>query len=227
MRCASSVSSSGLTVTPRAVLADDHRMVMEGIAELVKDAVRVVALAGCGRSLGEAIVRTSPDIVISDINMPNGGGLDALQSDRSVGRCTPFLFLTMHTEAPLVARAFELGAKGYVLKTAAGEELLRAISRVVAGGTYVTPMLNAKMHRSCEIEHFRLTPRLREVLVLTARGLPAKRVAAHLEVSVRTIEAHRYALMQIFDAHTTLDLVHRATDAGCLFAIDGSDFGKP
>jgi DNA-binding NarL/FixJ family response regulator len=202
-------------------------MVMEGIAELVTDAVRVVALAGCGRSLDEAIGRTSPDIVISDIDMPEGSGLDALQSDRSAGRRTPFLFLTMHTEAPLVARAFELGAKGYVLKTAAGEELLRAISRVVAGGTYVTPMLNAKLHRSSKVEQFRLTPTLREVLNLTARGLPAKRVAAHLEVSVRTIESHRYTLMQIFDAHTILDLVHRATDAGCLLALDRSDFGKP
>lgn len=227
MRCASAISPNATPVSPRVVLADDHRMVMEGIAELVQDTVRVVAMAGCGRSLADAIEQTSPDLVISDINMPNGSGLDALQSDRDAGRCTPFLFLTMHTEPPLVARAFELGAKAYVLKTAAGDELLRAISRVVAGGIYVTPILNAKLHRSSEIERFRITPRLREVLYLTARGLPAKRVAAQLEVSVRTIESHRYTLMQIFDAHSILDLVHRATEAGCLLAIDRSSSGRP
>lgn len=226
MRASCAISQSAPSALPRAVLADDHQMVMEGIADLLKDTVRLVAMAGCGRSLAEAITRTSPDIVISDISMPNGSGIAVLQSVRAVGKRTPFLFLTMHAEGTLVARALELGANGYVLKTAAGEELLRAVGVVVAGGTYVTPMLNTRMRSGFEIDRYHLTRRLREVLCLTARGLQAKQIATHLALSVRTIESHRSTLMQIFDAHSVWDLVRRAKDVGCLLDITQSDLAS-
>lgn len=227
MRAARAVSGKARSALPRAVIADDHHMVMEGIADLLKDTVHLVAMAGCGRSLTEAITRTSPDIVISDINMPRGSGIDVLQAVRAGGVQIPFLFLTMHAEGTLVARALELGAKGYVLKTAAGEELLQAVAAVAAGGTYITPMLTLRMRRGFEIERYRLTRRLREVLYLTARGLQAKQIAAQLGLSVRTVESHRATLMQIFDAHSVCDLVRRATDVGCLLAITLNDFGPP
>jgi DNA-binding NarL/FixJ family response regulator len=201
---------------PRAVLADDHLMVMEGIAELLAERVRLVALAATGRALVDAIERTVPDPVIADVNMPHGSGLDAMKSVQAAGARTPFLFLTMHAEGPLVASVMRAGASGYVLKSAAGEELLHAVDVVLGGGTYVTPSLGARMLGSFAVERYRLTAKQDQILHLTGRGLRSKQIAAMLGVSIRTVEAHRYTLMQIFEAHSVLELVRRATCLGCM-----------
>lgn len=216
-------SSGVLSGAPRAVLADDHLMVMEGIAHLLADTVRLVALAATGRALADAIARTTPDLVITDVNMPHGNGLDVLKAVRAAGNQTPFIFLTMHAEGPLVASILREGANGYVLKSAAGEELLRAIHDVLAGRTYVTPLLSAKMLSSFAVARYRLTAKQHEVLTLTGRGLRSKQIAALLAISVRTVEAHRYALMQIFEAHSVLELVRKAADLGCVVASQSND----
>jgi DNA-binding NarL/FixJ family response regulator len=203
---------------PRAVLADDHLIVMEGIAKLLEEKVRLVALAATGRALLDAIRRTSPDIIIADVNMPHGNGIDALKSVRAAGSQTPFLFLSMHAEGPLVAGVMRAGASGYVLKSAAGDELLRAVDAVLAGGTYVSPSLSAKMLSRFSVDRYRLTPKQDQILHLTGRGLRSKQIAAKLAISTKTVEAHRYALMQIFEVHSALELVRRATDLGCMIA---------
>jgi DNA-binding NarL/FixJ family response regulator len=203
---------------PRAVLADDHLMVMEGIAELLAERVQLVALAATGRALVDAIERTSPDLVITDVNMPHGSGLDALKSVRAAGVPTPFVFLTMHAEGPLVASIMRAGASGYVLKSAAGDELLRAVAVVLGGGTYVTPSLGAKMLGRFSVERYRLTPKQEQILHLISRGLRSKQIAARLGLSTRTVEAHRYTLMQIFEVHSVVELVQRAAHLGSLVA---------
>jgi DNA-binding NarL/FixJ family response regulator len=131
---------------------------MEGIAELLAERVRLVALAATGRALVDAVGRTAPDLVITDVNMPHGSGVDAMKSVRAAGARTPFLFLTMHAEGPLVASVMRAGASGYVLKSAAGEELLQAVDVVLAGGTYVTPKLGGKMLGRFSVQRYRLTP---------------------------------------------------------------------
>jgi DNA-binding NarL/FixJ family response regulator len=123
-----------------------------------------------------------------------------------------------------VAAILRAGANGYVLKNAAGGELLRAVADVLAGGTYVTPTLSASMLRSCAIERYRLSPKQAEILALTSRGLRSKQIAAHLAISVRTVEAHRYTLMQIFDVHSVLELVRRAADLGCVAGCTSEDW---
>jgi DNA-binding NarL/FixJ family response regulator len=208
----------------RAVLADDHLMVMEGIAELLAERVQLVALTATGRALVDAVGRTSPDLVITDVNMPQGSGVDALKSVRATGGRTPFIFLTMHAEGPLVASIMRAGASGYVLKSAAGEELLRAVDVVLAGGTYVTPSLGARMLNRFSVERYRLTTKQEQILHLTGRGLRSKQIAAMLGVSARTVEAHRYTLMQMFEVHSVLELVSRATDLGCMV---GRTFHEP
>src|SRR4051812_48076453 len=100
-------TSSVSTDLPRAILADDHLMVMEGIAELLAETVQLVAMAATGRALVDTIWRTSPDIVITDLNMPHGSGLDALKSVRVTGSQLPFIFLTMHAEPPLWRQSCE------------------------------------------------------------------------------------------------------------------------
>jgi DNA-binding NarL/FixJ family response regulator len=201
---------------PRAVLANDHRVVMEGIAALLSQSVELVALATSGRGLHQAIRDTSPDVVVTDINMPEGSGLDVLKALRTAGCQIPFVVLTMHGEGPLVASALRAGANGYVLKNGAGEELLRAVGAVLAGRTYVSPALSAQMLKSFDVERYRLTHKQHEILTLCGQGMRSKQIAARLCISVRTVEAHRYTLMQIFEAHSVLELVRRAHELGCL-----------
>jgi len=129
-------------------------MVMEGIAELLAATVQFVTLASTGRDLVYAIGRTSPDLVITDFNMPHGSGVDAMKSVRAAGTKLPFLLLSMHAEGPLVASILRAGASGYVLKSAAGDELLRAVD-VVLAGTYVTPSLGAKILGRLSVERYR------------------------------------------------------------------------
>lgn len=202
---------------PRIVFADDHRMVAEGIERLLDDSFELAALAQDGRSLLDMIERESPDLILSDINMPGGNGLEVLKTLRSQGNETPFVFLTMHAEPALAAAAMRAGANGYVLKLSAGEELLSALRLVLAGGTYVTPSLGARYLRGRMTDLHELTPKQREVLRLVGSGLRSKQIAAQLGLSVRTVEAHKYTIMQILDVHSTLELVRRSEDLGLLF----------
>lgn len=217
-------TSESISSLPRAVLADDHIMVMEGIAVLLANTVQLVALASTGRALVDAIHRTSPDIALSDLSMPHGTGLDALKSVRAAGNPLPFVFLTMHAEGPLVASILRAGTNGYVLKTAAGDELVLAIKDVLAGATYVTPTLSARMLRSFSVERYRLSPKQAEVLALTGHGLRPKQIAERLAISVRTVESHKYCLMQIFEVHSVLELVRKATELGCMVTGVSHDF---
>jgi DNA-binding NarL/FixJ family response regulator len=186
---------------PRIVFADDHRMVAEGIERLLDDDIE----------------RESPDLILSDINMPGGNGLEVLKTLRARGDSTPFVFLTMHAEPALAASAMRSGANGYVLKVSAGDELLSALRQVLAGGTYVTPSLGARYLRGRMADLHELTPKQREVLRLVGSGLRSKQIAAQLGLSVRTVEAHKYTIMQILDVHSTLELVRRSEDLGLLF----------
>jgi DNA-binding NarL/FixJ family response regulator len=202
---------------PRIVFADDHRMVAEGIERLLDDDFELVALVEDGRKLLDIIERESPDLILSDINMPGGNGLEVLKTLRARGDNTPFVFLTMHAEPALAASAMRSGANGYVLKVSAGDELLSALHQVLAGGTYVTPSLGARYPRGRMADLHELTPKQREVLRLVGSGLRSKQIAAQLGLSVRTVEAHKYTIMQILDVHSTLELVRRSEDLGLLF----------
>lgn len=202
---------------PRIVFADDHRMVAEGIERLLDDEFELVALAQDGQSLLELVRREQPDLVLSDVNMPRGNGLDVLKTLRAEGNTTPFVFLTMHGEPALAAAAIRAGANGYVLKLSAGEDLLNALRQVLAGSTYVTPSLGARYLRGHMCDLNQLTPKQREVLRLVGTGLRSKQIAAQLGLSVRTVEAHKYTIMQILDVHSTLELVRRSEDLGLLF----------
>lgn len=202
---------------PRIVFADDHRMVAEGIERLLDEEFELIALAQDGESLLEIIRREEPDLVLSDVNMPGGNGLDVLKTLRSEGDTTPFVFLTMHAEPALAAAAIRAGANGYVLKVSAGEDLLNALRQVLAGNTYVTPSLGARYLRGHMHDLHQLTPKQREVLRLVGSGLRSKQIASQMGLSVRTVEAHKYTIMQILDVHSTLELVRRSEDLGLLF----------
>lgn len=202
---------------PRLVIADDHCMVAEGIERILVEDFELLAVAGDGDALLTAVRTLQPDLVISDISMPGQSGLDVLKELRAEGSRIPFIFLTMHAEPALAAAAMRAGANGYVLKYAAGKDLVTAVRQVLAGGVYVTPSLGARYLGSQLQEIHNLTTKQREVLRLVGRGLRSKQIAAQLGLSVRTVEAHKYTMMQILGVHSTLELVRRSEELGLLF----------
>jgi DNA-binding NarL/FixJ family response regulator len=202
---------------PRILFADDHRIVAEGIGRLLERDFEIVETIDDGDTLLDAARRTSVDAIVSDITMPGRTGLAVLKQLRAEGSDVRFIFLTMHTEPALVASAMRAGANGYVLKGAAGQELATAMFEVLAGGSYVTPSVAAQCldHSARQVRE--LSAKQREVLQLIANGLRPKQIAAKLGLSVRTVEAHKYAVMQILFVHSTLALVRRAKELGLLF----------
>jgi DNA-binding NarL/FixJ family response regulator len=201
---------------PRLVFADDHRMVAEGIVRLLEPAYDIVAVVEDGGALLEAIRREVPDLVLSDINMPRGNGLEVLKALRARGDATPFVILTMHAEPSLAGMAMKAGANGYVLKMSAGEELLLALRRVRDGDTYVTPSLGVHAADRLPGEIRELTPKQREVLRMVGQGMRSREIAERMGLSTRTVEAHKYMIMQILGVHSTLELVRRSEDLGLL-----------
>lgn len=200
-----------------AVIADDHRVVAEGVRELVAPHFRQTRLVGSGDELVSTLLADPPDVVIADIEMPGVSGLDALRQARGAGSPVPFVILTMHSEPMIAASVMEAGANAYVLKSAAGDELLSAIQDVMLGRTYVTPSLGARSLGARMHKLNRMTPKQKQILSLVGQGLRTKQIATELGLSVRTVEAHKYSIMQILGVHSTMEMVKRAEEQGLLF----------
>lgn len=198
------------------VLADDHRVVAQGIEQLLVGRFDNIELVTSGEALVESVRRDPPDVVVADISMPGLSGIDAMRVMREEGYDMPVVFLTMHDETNMAAQALRAGARGYVLKSAAGEELVRALDGVMDGRTYVTPTLAADALVSTGRPRYLLTEKQLRILKYVARGLRSKQIAYELGVSVRTIESHKYAIMQELGVHGTLELVRKAELEGLI-----------
>lgn len=202
---------------PRVLLADDHTMVAEGLGRLIADAAELVGQVGDGTQLVEEALRLRPDIIVSDITMPGLSGIDAMRRLRTAGVTAPFIFLTVHAEPRLAAEAMRSGAGGYLLKHAAGEELFDALRAVGDGRTYVTPLIARdlldRLGEPAPPTADNLTSRQLEVLRLIARGKRMKEIAWELQLSIRTVEDHKYHMMQALNVDSTADLVRFAVRA--------------
>ena len=126
---------------PTVLLADDHRIVADGLRSLLKDDFDLVDVVTDGAALVESVSRLRPDVVVTDLAMPGMNALDALRELTRLGIQTRVIVLTMHPDAQLATEAFRLGASGYLLKSSAGEELLMAIREVLNGRAYLTPLI--------------------------------------------------------------------------------------
>ena len=225
----------------RIVLADDHRIVAEGVRGLLEDAgYDVVAVVGDGRALLRAVEERLPDVIVADVSMPLLNGIEAAEQLKRSGSTAKIIFLTMHPDVSYAARALAAGAAGFVLKHSAPGELLTAVGEALAGRTYVTPRVAAELKRlkrpaAAMMTHAegspssaasaaaaaavadpigRLTPRQREVLQLVAEGRSAKEVANILNISPRTAEFHKYRLMEQLAVTTNAELVQYAMRYG-------------
>jgi len=201
----------------KVLLAEDHKIVAEGLQALLKDDFDLVAVVHDGRALMDAAERLRPDVIVTDISMPLLNGLDAIREIRSRQPNAKIIVLTMHREPLLAAQAFRSGVSGYLLKISPGEELIKAIGEVAQGRSYVTTLLAGNLitllleaDGSARGDDSPLTPRQREVLQLVAEGRTMKEVASILNISSRTAESHKYEIMRILGVGTTAALVQYA-----------------
>ena len=197
----------------RVLLADDHAIVADGLHSLLKDRYDLVGTVGDGQALVDAALEQKPDVIVADIGMPVLTGLQAWQRLSGSGIPSRIIFLTMHADPQLAAEAFRSGASGYLLKHSAGEELIAAIEEVRQGRAYMTPMITREVIRSLGSTARRpprLTQRQSDVLRLLADGMRMKEIAAALKLSVRTIETHKYEMMQTLGVRSTAELIQVA-----------------
>ena len=206
---------------PRVLLADDHLLVAEALKSLLTPEFDLVGVVEDGRALVEAVGKLQPDVIVADVTMPHLNGIDALVQLRQGGDRTPVVFLTMHRDVTFARRALDAGASGFVLKHSASVELVAAIRAALQGKTYLTPQLAGEVLEAMKEGSEQagdpvasLTPRQREVLQLLAEGRSAKEIAATLEISARTVEFHKYQMMETLDLHTNAELIHFAIKHG-------------
>ena len=200
----------------RLLLADDHTMVAEGLRSLLRDEFELLGTAANGKELVDAAVELNPDVILVDISMPVLNGFDAVREIMKRGSESKIIFLTMHNDATLLAEAFRCGASGYVLKQAAGEELVTATREVAQGNNYITSLITSLPPASQAKQQKAITPRQREVLQLISEGLTMKEIAAELKISTRTAESHKYEIMQTLGVETTAELIRYCLRLGLI-----------
>ena len=205
-------------MTIRLVLADDHVLVRQGLRKLLESAgFVVVGEAADGREAVHLVRSENPDIAVMDIGMPQFNGLNAALELTHSHPQVRLVVLTQHDAPQYVAEALRCGVRGYVLKSQAARDLVRAIESVSRGEVYLSPGIAsavAEAHASPEGAVDGLSVRERQVLQLIAEGNSTKDIAAHLGISAKTVESHRSKLMRKLDIHDTAGLVRYAIRRG-------------
>jgi len=204
------------------LLADDHAVVIEGLHRILdRPQFEIVGAVTDGRALLQAAEQLSPDIIIADIAMPMLNGIEAARQIRKQKLTSKIIFLTMHSEPIYAVEALHAGASGYVLKSSAGAELLTAIREVLDGRVYVAKSIAESVKRALEARPVggrtvpeRLTTRQRQVLQLLAEGRQAKEIAVVLNVSPKTVEFHKYRIMDMLGVRTVAELARYAVKHG-------------
>ena len=216
----------------RVLLADDHALVLAGIRALVEElgGNQIVAEASNGRDAVALAKQHKPDLVIMDISMQELNGIEATAQIMAEVPSTKVLILSMHTTEDFVRRAIKAGAAGYLVKDSAPLDLKMAIAAVLRGEIYLSPrvsrhvvsgFLHGKPHQN-ESSMDALTARQREILQMIAEGKSTKQIAFQLEVSIKTVETHRAALMERLDIHDVAGLVLYAVRHGVI-SVDRAD----
>jgi DNA-binding NarL/FixJ family response regulator len=210
----------------RVFLADDHPVVRSGLKGLIdaQTDMEVVGEAYDGAAAVKAVAALCPDVVVMDVSMPGVGGAEATARIRAEVPAVKVLALTAHEDRGYLQLLFKAGARGYVLKRAAADDLVRAIRAVAAGGTYIDPAVAGQLIPAANRTPVEgvpatgadLSEREEEVLRLIARAHPVKQIAARLDVGVRTVETYRARGMEKLGLKTRADIVRYAAHRGWL-----------
>ncbi|MCL1052019.1 response regulator transcription factor [Shewanella abyssi] len=192
----------------RIIIADDHLIVAQGIAGLLKPDHQVLAIAKNGEELIELVKKHDPDLVITDISMPGMTGIAAVAALKRIKKNLRVICLTMHDEQEYAEGAIAAGALGYVLKHEATDDLIDAVNNVLAGKQYLSKSVQVTDSSPS------LSARQLSVLRLLVQGKSAKQVADELFISPRTVEFHKYSIMKLIDAKTSAELIQYALSHG-------------
>ena len=207
----------------RVLLADDHQIVLEGLAGLLKaqGEWELVGTATSGRQAVELARRSRPDVVVIDVTMPDLDGVAATRAILSARRSTRVLALSMHCSGEIALRMFRAGARGYVVKSNSIEDIIVGIRAVADGQRYISPLLAGELPLERldalldqEAPADALSRREREVLCLVAQGLSTKQIAANLHVAKRTVDWHRRNIMDRLSIRTVAELTKFAIREG-------------
>jgi DNA-binding NarL/FixJ family response regulator len=210
--------------TLRLLVADDHDVVRKGVRTLLEEQPgwEVAAEASDGREAVEKARQVQPDVTILDLSMPELNGLEAAREILKTVN-TKVLILTMYDSDPLIRQTLEAGARGYLLKSDAGRDLIAAVDALRRNKTFFTPKVAQMVlegylgkptkdneDESKKADGLRLTSRQKQILQLLAEGKSSKEVAVALNISVKTAETHRANIMRRLDCHSVTELVRYA-----------------
>lgn len=209
---------------PRILIADDHALVAEGLKGLLAEHYEIVGISPNGRQLLADAAILKPDVIVLDIGMPELNGIDAAVQLVKILPSTKLVFVTQQVDIQYLRAAFRAGGTGYVAKQSATRELLIAIKKALSDEVYVTPLLNEALpdlslrdlRQSSDVFAKKLTPRQREVLQLVAEGKTIKEISAALQISPKTVEFHKNALMNEIGLRTTAELTRYAISRGLI-----------
>lgn len=207
---------------PRILLADDHILIAQALEHVLQTEFDVAGTVADGRALLKAAADLKPDVVVVDIGMPLLNGLDAGEQLKVLHPDMKVIYLTQNREPRLAVEAFRRGASGYLLKDSAVSELTTAIAEALRGRSYVSPLIaKGMLDRATSPDPGQaglreLSGREREVLQLLAEGKSMKEVAALLAISPRTVEFHKYRIMELLGVKTNAELVQYAIKHGLI-----------
>jgi len=211
----------------RIIIADDHTIMREGLRTLLEREadMEVVAEAVDGREAVELTDKLKPDVTILDLAMPNMGGAEATREICNKYSEVKVIILSMYSDKRFVDRALSAGARGYMVKDCAAEELIRAIRAVIANQIYLSPKVAGSVvegylsHLSRTRAGYKsiLTSREREILQLIAEGMNTKEISSTLKLSIKTIETHRHRIMIKLNINTVAGLTKYAITEGLAF----------
>lgn len=208
----------------RVLLVDDHRILRQGLAAILgaERDIDVVGGADDGRAAISTVATSAPHVVVMDVGMQGMNGVEATRHITAAQPQVRIVALSTHADRRYVLGMLEAGARAYVLKSSAAEDLVRAIRAVHRGDGFLSPEIAALVVGSYVERRFPtdrsawslLAPREREVLQLVAEGLSSKEVARRLEIALSTVETHRKNIMEKLDLHSVADLTRYAVREG-------------
>jgi DNA-binding NarL/FixJ family response regulator len=198
---------------PKLLFVDDHHLVLDAVAFMAQPEYEVRA-ADSLKAFEETVEEFRPDLVILDVRLQDGDGIEAARRAQARLPALKFMFLSMHAEPKIVKRAIDAGAQAYLSKRAPAEDLMLAIRTVLNGGKYIGSRIQTGEADSGQ--EGALTERQKEVLRLISQGCSAKEIASRLNISVRTAEFHRAAIMERLKLHSTAMMTRYAVEHGLI-----------
>jgi two-component system response regulator NreC len=207
----------------RVLLVEDHTVVRQGLRRLLEldPQIEIVGEVGDGRAAIDAVRRLHPAVAIVDISLPSLNGIEVTRQLAKVSPDTKVLILSMHADDGYVRQSLKAGARGYLLKDADDQDLLKAVTALSAGESCFSPAVSKILldgylqeERDASDELSVLSDREREVLQLIAEGKSNKEVAQSLDIAVSTVESHRKHVMEKLDLHNTAAIVRFAVRKG-------------